>query len=128
MRGESSRRRSSASGSRVRTGGDQALALTAGIEGDSEHTIARGIGQSAKEKGLSLRMVSDFEAIKGRGVRAARDGQTIYVGGPRLLEILDWELPEPIWSFQDEDSAKGRSVVYLVQADQMIAGYFQTST
>jgi Cu2+-exporting ATPase len=91
--------------------------LTAGIEGDSEHTM------SAKEKGLSLPMVSDFEAIKGRGVRAARDGQTIYVGEPCLLEILDLELPEPIWRFQDESSAKGQSVVYLVQADQVIAGY-----
>jgi Cu2+-exporting ATPase len=56
-------------------------------------------------------MVSDFEAIKGCGVRAARDGQTIYVGEPCLLEILDLELPEPIWRFQDESSAKGQSVV-----------------
>jgi Cu2+-exporting ATPase len=101
---------------------DQALALTAASEGDSEHTIARGIRQSAKEKGLSLPTVSNFEAIKGRGVRAARDGQTVYVGGPRLLEMLDLEMPEPIRRFRDESSAKGQSVVYLVRADQVIAG------
>jgi Cu2+-exporting ATPase len=101
---------------------DQALALTAAIEGDSEHTIARGIRQSAEEKELSLPKVSDFEAIKGRGVRAACDGQTVHVGGPRLLEMLDLEMPEPIRRFRDESSAKGQSVVYLVQADQVIAG------
>ncbi len=101
---------------------NQALALTAAVEGDSEHTIARGIRQSAEEKGLSLPTVSDFEAIKGRGVRAARDGQAVYVGGPRLLEMLDLEMPEPIRRFRDESSAKGQSVVYLVQASQVVAG------
>ncbi|MEJ2557189.1 MAG: copper-translocating P-type ATPase [Anaerolineae bacterium] len=101
---------------------DQALALTAAVERDSEHTIARGIRQSAEEKGLSLPTVSDFEAIKGRGVRADCDGQTVHVGGPRLLETLDLEMPERIRRFRDESSAKGQSVVYLVQADQVIAG------
>ncbi|RPI83708.1 MAG: HAD family hydrolase, partial [Chloroflexi bacterium] len=33
---------------------DQALALTAAIEGDSEHTIARGIRNSAEERKVSL--------------------------------------------------------------------------
>jgi Cu2+-exporting ATPase len=102
---------------------DQALALTAAIEGDSEHMIARGIRQTAEEKGLSLPSgVSDFEAIKGRGVRAERDGQTLYVGGPRLLEMLDLELPEELAGFRDERSAKGQSVVYLVQNEQVAAG------
>jgi Cu2+-exporting ATPase len=48
---------------------DDALALTAAIEGDSEHTIGRGIRRAAEERELSLPHVSDFEAIKGRGVR-----------------------------------------------------------
>ena len=56
-----------------------ALALTAAIEGDSEHTIARGVRLSAEERELDLPDdVRDFEAIKGRGVRAER-------GEPHLL-------------------------------------------
>ncbi len=102
---------------------DEALALTAAIEGDSEHTIARGIRRSAQEKELSLPQVANFEALKGRGVQASRDGQTVYVGGPRLLEMLELEPPETIAHFDEEASAKGQSVVYLVQEDRVAAAF-----
>jgi len=92
-----------------------ALALAAAIEGDSEHTIARGIRKSAEERGFSLPKVSEFEAIKGRGVRAVNDGQRVYVGGPRLLEMLELSLPEEIAGFERAASNKGQSVVNLVQ-------------
>ena len=102
---------------------DHALALTAAIERDSEHMIAKGIRQTAEAKDLSLPSgVSDFEAIKGRGVRAERNGEALFVGGPRLLEILELELPEKLAGFRDERNAKGQSVVYLVQDEQVAAG------
>ena len=93
----------------------EALALAAAVESDSEHTIARGVRKSAAERGLSLPAVSDFEALKGRGVRAQRDGQTVYVGGPRLLEMLDLPLPAELARFEEQASQKGQSVVNLVQ-------------
>ncbi len=92
----------------------QALALTAAIEGDSEHTIARGIRNSAEDRGLALPEVSDFEAIKGRGVRASWQGREATIGGPRLLESLSLALPEPLAGFERAASAKGQSVVHLV--------------
>jgi Cu2+-exporting ATPase len=94
---------------------DRALALAAAVEADSEHTIARGIRQSAEEKELDLPQVTGFEAIKGRGVRAQRDEHTLFVGGPRLLEMLDLELNAPFASFAGEVSAQGQSVVHLVR-------------
>jgi Cu2+-exporting ATPase len=87
---------------------EQALALTAAIEEDSEHTIAQGIVGSAEEKGLSLPEISGFEAIKGRGVKARYNGQTVYVGGPRLLEALDLEVPAEITEFEAEASRKSK--------------------
>ncbi len=101
---------------------DSALALAAAIEGDSEHTMARGIRKAAAEKELSLPEVTDFEALKGRGVRAKNEGHTVYVGGPRLLEMLELALPDDIARFSEDASAKGRSVVYLVRDGQAIAG------
>lgn len=92
-----------------------ALALAAAIEGDSEHTIARGIRKSAEKRGLSLPEVMDFEAIKGRGVRADSDGKRVYVGGPRLLEMLELDPPDGIARFENDASRKGQSVVNLVQ-------------
>lgn len=92
-----------------------ALALAAAVEGDSEHTIARGFRKSAEERKLDLPAVSEFEAIKGRGVQAQSDGHTVYVGGPRLLEMLEIELPENLAQFEQDASQKGQSVVNLVQ-------------
>jgi len=102
---------------------DEALALTAAVEGDSEHSIAQGIRRSAQEKGLRLPEIEDFEAIKGRGIRASMNGRDIYVGGPRLLEMLNISLPEPLSSFDQESSAKGQSVVHLIKDDKAMASF-----
>jgi Cu2+-exporting ATPase len=104
-------------------GDEHVLALAAAIEGDSEHTIARGIRQSAEERDLSLPKVSGFEAIKGRGVRAEWDGAKAYVGGPRLLEMLEIELPDQLSKFEDQASAKGQSVINLVHGDSVVATF-----
>ncbi len=94
---------------------DEALALTAAIEGDSEHTIARGFRKSAKERKLAMPSISSFEAIKGRGVRAKNNEGTVYVGGPRMLEMLDLALPEELAQFEQQANQKGQSVVNLVE-------------
>jgi Cu2+-exporting ATPase len=99
------------------------LALTAAIEGDSEHTIARGIRQSAEERNLSMPDISNFEAIKGRGVKAVVDGQTAYVGGPRMLELLELDLPEEIMQFETQAGEKGQSVVNLIFNREVIASF-----
>jgi Cu2+-exporting ATPase len=102
---------------------DRALALAAAIEGDSEHTLARGIRQAARERGLDVPEVDDFEAIEGHGVRAEVDGQRCYVGGPRLLERLDLSRPEPLDSFVEQAQAKGQTVVYLVAESEVVAAF-----
>jgi Cu2+-exporting ATPase len=93
---------------------DQALALAAAIEGDSEHTIARGLRLSAERRNLALPKVADFAAIQGRGVRASWQGQEAYIGGPRMLESMRLALPEPLAGFERASSARGQSVVHLV--------------
>ena len=102
---------------------DRALALAAAIEGDSEHTIARGIRTSAQERALTLPDVTEFEAIKGRGARAKSDGHKVYIGGPRLLEMLELSLHGHLEQFAVRVSEKGQSVVHLVQEDQVVASF-----
>ena len=102
---------------------EDALALTAAVEGDSEHTIAQGIRRSAQQKGLEIPQVQDFEAIKGRGIRAKMSGHDVYVGGPRLLEMLNVTLPETLSTFDQASSAKGQSVVHLVQDGKPLASF-----
>ena len=102
---------------------DESLALAAAVEGDSEHTIAQGIRRSAQQKKLKLPEVKEFEAIKGRGIRAKVDNREIYVGGPRLLEMLNLSLPESLNQFEQASSAKGHSVVHLIQDGKPMASF-----
>jgi Cu2+-exporting ATPase len=94
---------------------DEALGLAASVEGDSEHMIARAIREAAAERGVAVPDASDFEAIKGRGVRATVDGREVYVGGPNLLDQLDSTVPSQLRAFADEAGANARTVVYLVR-------------
>jgi len=102
---------------------DRALALATAVEGDSEHLIARGIRRRATERGVTPLAVNDFEAIKGRGIRATHEGRTVYVGGPRLLEMLDFDLADVLARFTEEADHKGQSVVYLVDGEQAVAAF-----
>jgi len=103
--------------------GDAALALAAAIEGDSEHIIARGLRDAAKHKDLALPRISEFEALKGRGVRAKSNGAVVYVGGPRLLEMLQLEALGVLKQFADHADAQGQTVVYLVRGAQVTAAF-----
>lgn len=96
---------------------DEALALAAAVEGDSEHTIAAGIRASAARKMLTVPRVNNFEAIQGRGVTAQVQGHNYFVGGPRLLEFLAATLPTELGMFELTASARGQSVVHMLRAN-----------
>lgn len=100
---------------------DEALALTAAVEGDSEHPIAQGIRRRAEERRLSLPAIDGFEAIKGRGVKVQYASQTVHVGGPRLLEMLQAEVPPALTDFVQQANGKGQSVIFLVVELQVVA-------
>ena len=102
---------------------DRALALAAAVEGDSEHLIARSIRRKAEERGVTQPPIHDFEAIKGRGIRATHDGRTVYVGGPRLLEMLNINPPDDLARLTTDAGQKGQSVVYLVDNQQPVATF-----
>lgn len=102
---------------------DEYLALAAAVEGDSEHLIARSFMRAVEEKGLTVPDVSEFEAIKGRGIRAKVNGTLYHVGGPRLLEMLKVELSDNFAAFAKASGGKGQSVVYLVEGNKALAAF-----
>ncbi len=102
---------------------DKALALTAAVEGDSEHPIAHGIRYEAEQRKLSPLQVTDFEAVKGRGIRAEYEGHIVHVGGPRLLEMLNINLPQNLSEFTRRAEDKGQAVVYLVHDNTPVAAF-----
>jgi Cu2+-exporting ATPase len=102
---------------------EDAMALAAAIEGDSEHMIAKAIVNKAQEQKLKLPDIKDFEAIKGRGVKAMYEGKTVYVGGPRLLELLELTLSDELETFSQTAGEKSQTVVYLTTDEQLIAAF-----
>jgi Cu2+-exporting ATPase len=102
---------------------DDTLALAAAIEGDSEHLIAQAIRQAAQERELSLPDVSDFEAIKGRGVQAMHAGEKVYLGGPALLEKLEISTPSDIEEFAKSAGEKAQTAIYLIVKDKVVATF-----
>lgn len=101
----------------------QVWGLVSALEGDSEHPIARGLREKAAEHNVVPGSISDFQAIKGRGIQAQYEGQAVYVGGPRLLDMLDVELSGQFATFSDDAGQEGQSVVYLVVEQELTAAF-----
>ncbi len=99
----------------------EALALAAAVEGDSEHPIAQAIRQAAQRRGLHPPRARGFVSLKGRGVRAEVEGREVYVGGPRLLEMLGLAPAGALAAFAREAGQRGQTAVYLVDAGNLRA-------
>ncbi|MDF1500957.1 MAG: heavy metal translocating P-type ATPase [Anaerolineales bacterium] len=101
----------------------QALSLAAALEGDSEHHLGRAIRMRAEQEKLELPAVRDFEAMKGRGIRGRVDGKEVYVGGPRMVEELEAELPGDLKSFAKKSEENARTVVYLIDGTRPVSAF-----
>ena len=64
----------------------EVLRLAAALESQSEHPIARGIVQRAKELSLPIERGTDFRNITGQGALARIGGEEIAVVGPGYLD------------------------------------------
>ena len=67
---------------------DQVLAWAAAAEQSSEHLIAGVIVRSAKERGLSLAAVEQFQALPGAGVSARLSSAAVRDAGTSAGDIL----------------------------------------
>lgn len=65
---------------------EEVLRLAASAERGSEHPIARAILRAAKEQGVILGSVAEFDSPVGRGVLARVDGTPVAVGSATFLQ------------------------------------------
>jgi Cu+-exporting ATPase len=56
------------------------LKLAGSVEQASEHPLAAAIANGAKERGMTLVDVKDFESVTGQGVRGRVDGKQVAIG------------------------------------------------
>lgn len=100
---------------------DDALAIAAAVESDSEHPLARAIVAAAV--GVPRRTAAGFTALTGRGVEATVDGQGYAVGGPALLRQRGLELPAELKAATNAWSERGASILVLVDEREVIGAF-----
>ncbi|AFT76862.1 cation transport ATPase [Alteromonas macleodii str. 'Black Sea 11'] len=61
------------------------LSLAASLESGSEHPLAMAIVESAKEQGVPIHSVTDFQSIAGKGVEAMLNSQRLLFGNEKLM-------------------------------------------
>lgn len=99
---------------------DNALALAAALEHQSEHPLANAIVHAAKEKGLSLGTVEAFEAPTGKGVVGQVDGHHVAIGNARLMQEHGSD-NAPLFEKADELRGKGASVMFMAVDGKTVA-------
>lgn len=98
------------------------LLLAAGsLEQPSEHPLARAVIDYAKEKGIQLNNVSDFESVTGGGVRGNLNGKSAFLGKRKFIEEVAEGLPENLKSKSVELQEKAQTVVW-VAVDKQVVG------
>src|SRR6187401_291811 len=93
---------------------NDALRIAAGVERDSEHTIAHGIVKSAEERALSVPKADRFQAIPGHGVKAVVDGKEFYMGGPAMLNRLGLTPAAAVHDAAERAATRGQASIYLL--------------
>jgi Cu+-exporting ATPase len=96
------------------------LALTAAVEGASEHPLAEAIVRAARERNVTPEQIkfAGFQYTPGRGVSAKIDGETVLVGNRRLFEeegIKLEGLEKGIASLE----ADGKTVVLIARGNRL---------
>jgi len=93
------------------------LALAASLEINSEHPIARGIVEKAREMNIKLYEVEDFKAIPGRGVQGIINGKKILIASPGHLREKGIVINDPrVRKVQEQ----GKTTVFILVNDEVI--------
>ena len=67
-------------------GEDELLGLVAALEAQSEHPLARAIVEGAKERGIALPEVEDFDSTTGKGISGRVAGRGVAIGNVAMMQ------------------------------------------
>lgn len=94
---------------------DQILAMASGLEQNSEHPIATGILEKAKDRKLDMPVINEFMAITGKGIQATINEKQVKVVSPGYLK-------ENNLTVQIPGSNEAETIVYVL-IEGKIAGF-----
>lgn len=97
-------------------GEDDVLRIAASLEQNSEHPIATGIVNEAKNKGMGLGDIKDFRSLTGKGVEGKVDGKNAKVVSIGFIKNNEQSYDEE--KFEDL-SNEGKTVVFVLLEDKL---------
>ena len=94
----------------------EVLNWAASLEQHSEHPIATGIVKSARDEGISLKEIADFESITGKGIQGNIDGKKVNVVSPGYVHDNNLSYDQKQF---DNMSEEGKTVVFVLLDDEL---------
>ncbi len=97
---------------------DEIVCLLAALESKSEHPIAHAVVNYAKEKMITLKEVTEFVAIKGKGIMGTISGTVYYAGNTKLMNDLGLALDLVLL---EKETMEGKTPVMLSTKEKLLA-------
>ncbi|VXB27280.1 Silver exporting P-type ATPase [Nocardioides sp. AX2bis] len=98
------------------------LRLAASVERASEHPLAQAVVNAARDRGITLGEVTDFDAPVGRGVIGVVDGHRVALGSADFITARNLD-PAGLLVEADRLRGDGATVIFL-GIDTVVAGIF----
>lgn len=98
------------------------LTLTASLENQSEHPLAKSIVKYAKTQNIPLETVTDFEMIIGQGVTGKINDQKISAGNTQLISLEN--IPDELDTYLNQ----GSTIIYVSLEDEYIGALILEDT
>ena len=102
---------------------DYLISRAASVEATSEHPLAKAIVAEAKRRNLPTLQAANFEALPGRGAQARVNGQSVIIGGPRLLTEGKVTVPPEVEKLTAQWASEGRTVLYVVAEGKLLGAF-----
>jgi Cu2+-exporting ATPase len=99
---------------------DDALALTAAVERESEHPLAAAVARHATEQGVPALRAEGFRNVPGHGAGATVVGRRVLVGNAKLMADEGVELGS-LADRRDELAGSGRTAVLVAVDGRAVA-------
>lgn len=100
---------------------DRALALAAALDHPSEHPLAKAIVDRARDRGLDLPQLRDFQVISGKGVAGCIDGRAYRLGRPEWVQEQQLSSSDVLEAALERADQRGESAVVLMDAEAALA-------
>ncbi len=96
---------------------EEVLVWGASLEQNSEHPIARGIVQSAMDRGIDLKSITQFNSITGKGIEGVIAGKKVNAVSPGFVNSHNMDYDKQTFN---ELSEVGKTVIFVLLDDELI--------